>query len=162
SWGQALTCPMASNLTRLQADRQLSMVEPDALADAPFGRLRRLEADLEGPSPAIARLTSAAWFRRLRELQIGFDGSNAGEGKFPLADLPQLHSLCLWGRGSQGAPGDREFPALRRLLVDEADLRGERGEALGRLRVPRLMDLSLRNGKAGKGYVAALAATPLF
>jgi uncharacterized protein (TIGR02996 family) len=163
SWADAIASPLATNLTRLQVSGGLNEVDGDSLHAAPFDRLRRLDVyHLDAPPERIARLASSPWFRRLQRLLIGLVRDDEGEGGLHLADMPHLHTLCLWGIGRHDVLGGREFPALRRLLIHYSNLDGEHGRALARVRAPVLMELWLRNSSVKKGDVSALAATALF
>jgi uncharacterized protein (TIGR02996 family) len=133
----------------------------EALAAARCERLRRLDVYKLGGSSAVRlRLISAPWFRQLHRLLLWLSDT-AEETEVRLADMPRLHTLCLWTAGRRDVLGGREFPALRRLLVHQTNLEGEHGKALGRLRAP-LLELWLSKCSVKKGDVAALPARPLF
>jgi len=163
SWADAVVSPLAANLPRLHVSGGLRDVDSDSLHAAPFDRIRRLDVHhLDGPAVRIERLASSPWFRRLERLLIGFIHDDEGEGGLHLADMPHLHTLCLWGVGRHDVLGGREFPRLRRLLVHASNLDGEYGRALAEVRAPGLLELWLRNSRVNKGDVSALAATALF
>jgi uncharacterized protein (TIGR02996 family) len=155
--------PVARNLTRLNFGGNLrDDLNTAALADTPFDRLRRFDVNFIAASPPAARrLFTAAWFRRLRRLKVGFPGE--GETAEHLAGMPDLHTLCLWfpneaalkaiGRGAG-------FPSLRRLFVHAADLRGDVSAALAEMRCPGLVELWLRNSAIRKADVRNLLAAP--
>jgi uncharacterized protein (TIGR02996 family) len=155
--------PVVPGLTRLAVGGVGSEADVDALAAAPFERLRRFDAHhIPGRPAVVKRLVASPWFRRLHRLLIGFKAGKAGVRA--LSGMAHLHTLCLWVPEDAAvlALGGVEFPALRRLLVHAANLRNEHGAALGRVRAPNLIELWLRNSGVNKGDVAALARTPLF
>jgi uncharacterized protein (TIGR02996 family) len=161
------TSPVARKLTRLEVGEGIkSDVDARTLAGAPFERLRRLDVHWVGCSTkALVRLTSARWFRRLHRLLIGFGKERREPSVARLAGMPSLHTLALWipsERDVLALGRAREFPAVRRLLIHAANLTGEYGAALGRARMPRLMELWLRNSSLKSEDLEGLAGTPLF
>src|SRR5262249_37056404 len=141
--------PVVPTLERLDIqDGIRSDANALALADAPFGRLRRLDLHALVPiccsAQAVTRLLSAPLFRRLERTLIGFSEDCCETGMFHLAGMPRLHTLGLW------KPPDRqvlalaragEFPALKRLFVHCAKLTGRHREAFCQLKAPRLLEL---------------------
>jgi uncharacterized protein (TIGR02996 family) len=155
--------PAARGLLRLNVgEGVLSDVDADALAGARFDRLRRFDSHIfECSRKAIIRLTEAAWFRRLHRALVAFNAQLGEAGMLRLAGMPNLHTLCLWFPDEPviralGRAG--EFPALGRLLLHGTSLKGEAAAALGRARMPRLIERWVRNSPAD---VPALAASPL-
>ncbi|MGE3808130.1 MAG: SMI1/KNR4 family protein [Gemmataceae bacterium] len=146
--------------------------DPDAqaLAAAPFERLRRLEVHGTVPvgcSPsAVQKLTGAPWFRRLQHLLIGFTKTCCEAGLLGLGGMPELHTLCLWVPAQKMMPAFAQMeplPALRRLLVIHAeDLSGKNMAAFTQLQAPQLLELWLRNAKLKSTDLRTLIAAPLF
>jgi len=162
--------PAAPALTRLEIGHFYPLNDGDAaaLAVAPFHHLARLDVPSINCSPTgLGRLQNATWFRHLRRLLIGFNPACARDGARRLGGMPALHTLSLWMPDASVLLGLGEaepLPDLRRLYIYPADLRGDSGMALGRLKAPRLIELCLSgyNRKLGKADLKALAATPIF
>jgi uncharacterized protein (TIGR02996 family) len=154
--------PVARTLTRLEIGDGLNDDgNVVALAGVPFERLRRFGTHFVGASPdAIRRLLAAPWFRRLHRLLIGFPGDGAAADG--LTGMSHLHTLCLWfpTAAALKAVGRADIPALRRLFVHAADLKGDISTALAGMRSPGLVELWLRNSSAGTDDVRALLAAP--
>jgi uncharacterized protein (TIGR02996 family) len=157
---------VVSSLTRLELRGQRA-VDIRALAAAPFEQLRQLVAyqSFHGPTPAIERLTSAPWFRRLQRLLIGLSPDRADVVGAALVGMPNLHTLALWHPDEsaiQALGKSPKFPALRRLFMIGVRLTGPCGTVLRRLRTPGLVELWLRGSAAEDDDVAKLIASPLF
>jgi hypothetical protein len=140
-----------------------------ALAAARFKRLRRLDlaayCGVTCSEKSARGLLDAPWFRKLEQVLIGFSEDCCQAGMRCLAGMPRLHSLALWilpTRQLLALSRAGEFPALRRLLVYAADLRGKHTEALARMKAPKLTELWLTNSKLPAAEIRRLAASPLF
>jgi uncharacterized protein (TIGR02996 family) len=168
-------CPDVAALVKSELVRSLTRLELRgqrgadirALAAAPFEQLQHLVAyqSFHGPTPAIERLTSAPWFRRLQRLLIGLSPDQADAVGAALVGMPNLHTLALWHPDEsaiQALGRSPKFPALRRLFMIGVRLAGPCGTVLRRLRTPGLVELWLRGSAAEDEDVAKLIASPLF
>lgn len=138
--------PMARTLTRLDLNcTPMGRATANALAAAPFDALRRFELRQGSNSPEdYRRLMGAPWFRRLERLV-----THVPPGAASRMSLPALHSLCLWipQDGEIKAFARRaELPALRRLMIDRANLDGEIAVSLAALRCGELVELWVNVG----------------
>ena len=146
-------CPEAVSLARSAVARTLTHLTlywelpndqcVDALAAAPFDRLRRLATTARWNCTFVAarRLLEAEWFGRLEFLITAVP-----PGAFGPQTLPDLHTLAFQ------KPSDGDFksfalnadlPVLRRFSLLEADLMSGRADALAALRCGDLVELWL-------------------
>lgn len=152
--------PMARTLTRLDLNcTPMGRATANVLAAAPFDALRRFELRQGSNSPEdYRRLMGAPWFRRLERLV-----THVPPGAASRMSLPALHSLCLWipQDGEIKAFARRaELPALRRLMIHAANLRGMRAKALVGLRCGELVELWVRNSAVRPADLSVLLAAP--
>jgi uncharacterized protein (TIGR02996 family) len=156
------TSPVARNLTRLEIDEGVQYdCNADALANAPFDRLQRFGVSFISSSPAAARrLLNSPWFQRLQRLHIGF--ALKDEADETLGNLRNLHTLSLWfpKKTTLTGLGQSEYPALRRLFIHGANLRGKVAEALAGMKSTRLVELWVRNSALRKEDLRKLLASP--
>jgi hypothetical protein len=162
--------PLAQTLERLDiGDGLRSDADVHALADTPFTRLRRLDLHAYIPvacsAKAVTRLMTAPWFRKLEWTDIGFSEECCETGMLQLAGMPRLHTLLLHippDRQVEALSRAGEFPALRRLYINSANLAGKGRQAFVQLKAPQLLELWLRNSKVNLTDVRALVASSLF
>jgi hypothetical protein len=162
--------PVVRKLERFSIEGNLRTDEEIAqLADAPCERLRFFEVfgrdGIDGSAAAATRLMNAPWFRRLEQIFIALGDNCCETGLLHLAEMPKLHSLALWNaqdRLIKAIPRAGEFPALRRLAIQNSNFEGPLGEAFCTLKAPQLIELWLDDSKGEPGDVRVLAESPLF
>ncbi len=152
--------PVAANLTRLEVNNGLANpATVAALVDAPFTRLVRFDIkEADGPADGYRQFAASPWLLRLERLT-----SPAPPGAFGPTSMPRLHTLGVWipGDGWLKEMGrNADLPALRRLFIHGANLRGQVAAALAGLRCGELVELWLRNSAYGPKSLAALLAAP--
>jgi uncharacterized protein (TIGR02996 family) len=139
-----------------------------ALAGASWGALEWFALSCQELTPAGLRaLASAEWARGLRELVLDEDLlPETFETLARLPTFPHLHTLDLRRNAVFTQAGwdafalARNFPAMARLRLDEADLSGDRLTALAGAPGFALSVLSARQCGTGPGTGVALAAAP--
>src|SRR5260370_15830222 len=161
--------PFVRTLERLRIDDGIKSGDALALAEATFERLRRLDlpayCGMSCSAMAVARLLTAPWFRKLQQLHTGFSEECCGTGMRHLAGMVDLHTLALCNlpdRQILALERAAEFPGLRRLCINGANLSGKYCEAFCQLQAPQLIELCLRALKAKTADIRTLVASPLF
>jgi hypothetical protein len=162
--------PLMPTLERLRINEGItSDGDALALAGALFELLRRLDlpsrCGISCSAKAVIRLMTAPWFRKLQQLRTGFSEECCETAMLHLAGMPYLHSLAMFKPPERqilalGRAGD--FPALRRLLINGANLTGKYCEAFCKVKAPQLIELWLRASKATTADIRAIVAAPLF
>ena len=152
--------PVAANLTRLEVNAGLANPASVAgLVGIPFERLTRFDIkEGQGPAEGYRQLAAAPWLPRLERLT-----APAPPGAFGPVVMPRLHTLGVWIPADgwlEGMGRNADLPALRRLFIHGADLRGQVAVALAGLRCGELVELWLRNSAYGPKSLATLLAAP--
>lgn len=152
--------PVAANLSRVEVNAGLANpATVAALVATPFARLTRFDIkEGQGPADGYRQLAAAPWLPRLERLT-----SPAPPGTFGPVVMPYLHTLGVWIPADgwlEAMARDAELPALRRLFIHGADLRGKVSVALAGMRCGDLVELWLRNSAFGPKAVATLLAAP--
>lgn len=152
--------PVAANLTRVEVNAGLANpATVAALVNVPFTRLTRFDIKGgQGPADGYRQLAAAPWLARLERLT-----SPAPPGAFGPVVMPHLHTLGVWIPADgwlEAMARDAELPALRRLFIHGADLRGKVSAALAGLRCGELVELWLRNSAYGPKSLATLLTAP--